>query len=344
MVKRGLAGRTDDRINVMLPPRRDTRLSAARPDAVGETSAVLGQDYAASQSSGSQYRRGSVPITVVFPVLDEQENLPEALHSVSWSSEVLVVDSGSSDRTTQIAEQAGARVVQFRYPGTGPKKKAWTLDECTFANEWVFFLDADERVTPALRDQLIAAIGTDEHAGWCVDREFIFMERSLDCFRPNWNLRLFRHDVAAIENVGLNDLAGTGDNEIHEHFQVRGSIGFLSAPLLHNDFRGITAWIARHNKYATWEAHMYRQLREEPIGVRPWQLMNIDPFRRKRVLRRYWVRTPARPVLRFLIWYLGKGGWRDGRVGLIFCALMAFYEFMISLKLHELEARGEINE
>jgi len=300
---------------------------------------VVCQDDAAEQVSRPRHSRATVPITVVLPVLDEQENLPAALRSVSWANEVIVVDSGSTDRTTQIAKDAGARVVQFRYSGDGPKKKAWALRECTFLNEWVFFLDADERVTPALRDQLISAIGTEEHAGWCVDREFVFMGRSLDCFRPNWNLRLFRHSMAAIEDLGLHDLPGTGDNEIHEHFQVRGSIGFLSAPLVHDDDRGITAWLARHNKYATWEAHLYRVLRGESIGVRPWELMALDPFTRKRVLRRYWARMPARPLLRFLIWYLAKGGWRDGLVGLTFCSLMAFYELTISLKLRELEAR-----
>lgn len=280
----------------------------------------------------------TVPITVVLPVLEEEQNLGAALLSVEWASEVVVVDSGSTDETIRIADQAGARVVQFEYPGTGPKKKAWTLSECKFENDWVFFLDADERVTPALRDELMEAIETRRHSGWCVDREFIFMGRPLDCFRPNWNLRLFRHALASIEDLGLNDLPGTGDNEIHEHFQVRGSIGFLSAPLRHDDYRGITAWIARHNKYSSWEAHMYRQLRDEPIGARPWQLPSLDPFRRKRVLRRYWARAPARPVLRFVIWYFAKGGWRDGLVGLTFCSLMGFYELMISVKLRELES------
>jgi hypothetical protein len=169
------------------------------------------------------------------------------------------------------------------------------------------------------------------------------MERSLRCFRPNWNLRLFRHREVQLEDLGLNELPGTGDNEIHEHFQLEGSIGFLQHPLMHKDYRGITAWVDRHNKYATWEAHMYRLLREEPIGISPWRFLRLDPFRRKRVLRRLWARTPARPPLRFFIWYLAKGGWRDGLVGLIFCSLMAFYELIINIKLRELESGRGIN-
>ena len=85
------------------------------------------------------------------------------------------------------------------------------------------------------------------------------MGRRLHCFSPNWNLRLFRRGLGRIEDLGLADLEGTGDNEIHEHVEVNGKLGFLRTPLLHNDDRGLTAWLDRHNRYATWEAHLYRR-------------------------------------------------------------------------------------
>ena len=205
-----------------------------------------------------------------------------------------------------------------------------------FRNEWVVLLDADERVTDALRVEIEAAIADGRRDGYYIDREFIFMGRSLRCFRPNWNLRLFRHRLARVEDLGLSDLPGTGDNEIHEHIEVAGATGFLRAPLLHDDDRGLSAWLERHNKYATWEAHLYRKLRSEPVGVGAIGFFRLDAFRRKRVLRRVWVRLPGRPLLRFATWYFARRGFLDGRQGFIFCVLMAYYEFIIAAKMREL--------
>ncbi len=280
-----------------------------------------------------------VPVSVIIPALDEELNLPAALESVCWADEVFVVDSGSQDRTVEIAEAAGARVVPFTYrPETGVKKKAWALANLPVRNPWVFLLDADERVTPALADEIAASVAADAADGFYVDREFIFMGRSLRCFRPNWNMRLFRHGAGRLEDLGLHGLPGTGDNEIHEHVTVEGRRAFLRAALLHDDYRGLTAWLDRHNRYSTWEAHLYRRFREEPIGVGPVGFLRLDAFQRKRVLRRIWVRLPGRPVIRFLVWYFARRGFADGAVGLVFCVLMSWYELTIGLKLRELQA------
>ncbi len=280
---------------------------------------------------------GPVSITVVVPALNEEENLAEALESVRFAEQVVVVDSGSTDRTTQIAEAAGAAVLEFRYSGSGPKKKAWALATLDFAHEWVLLLDGDERVPPELRVEIEDAIRREDFDGYYVDRELVFMGRVMRSFQPNWNLRLFRHRLARIEDLGLHELPDTGDNEIHEHVAVAGRVGYLKVPLRHRDYRGLTAWLDRHNKYATWEAHRYRRLRREPLGVGPLELLRLDPFRRKRALRRLWVRLPLRPLLRFFVWYFLRGGFRDGREGFTFCTLMAYHEFTIGAKLRELE-------
>src|SRR5215218_3161815 len=145
--------------------------------------------------------------------------------------------------------------------------------------------DATQEVARAAGAEVERVIATGTNAGYCVDRELVFMGRSLRCFRPNWNLRLFRAGEGRMEDLGLAELPGTGDNEIHEHAVVDGPIGFLQSPLLHDDYRGLDAWLDRHHRYATWEAHLYRKLRDEPIGVTPRAFLRLDPFRRKRVLR-----------------------------------------------------------
>jgi hypothetical protein len=191
----------------------------------------------------------SVPVTVVFPVLNEAENLPAALVSVAWATQIFVVDSGSTDATRAIAQEAGATVVQFNYVAAEgvKKKKAWSLAALPFATEWVLYLDADERVTAALRDEILAVLASPGCDGYYLDREMIFRGRPLRSYRPDWNLRLFRHGLASIEDLGMADLPGTGDNEIHEHFELEGSIGFLRAPLLHDDYRGIERRIVQRN-------------------------------------------------------------------------------------------------
>lgn len=283
-----------------------------------------------------------VPLSVLLPVLNEESNLPAALSSVAWADDVVVVDSHSTDRTALIAEEYGARVFQFDYSGRRPKKKQWALSNIPFRNEWILILDADERVTPLLRSEIESAIASESADGYCLDREFVFMGRSLRCFRPNWIVRLVRHRASEMEDLGLEGVPGTGDNEIHEHIRVEGRLGFLKQPLLHEDYRGIGPWIDRHNRYATWEAHLYLRFQREPIGVNPLQFIRLDPFRRKRVLRRVWVRMYARPLLRFIVWYFFRGGVLDGREGYIFCVLMAWYEFLIGLKVRELKRQPEL--
>jgi glycosyltransferase involved in cell wall biosynthesis len=250
-----------------------------------------------------------------------------------------VVDSHSEDRTAEIARAAGAEVVQFDYPGHGPKKKAWALRNLDLGNDWVLLLDGDERVTSDLRREIEQAIADPSYDGYYIDRELVFMGRSLRCFSPNWNLRLFRAGKGQIEDLQLSDVPGTGDNEIHEHVTVDGRVGFLRSRLRHDDYRGLTAWLERHNRYAIWEAHLYRKFRSEPIGVGPLEFLRLDAFRRKRVLRRVWVRLPFRTPLRFLLWYGARRGFLDGRPGFIFCVLMSYYEFVIDAKIRELEGR-----
>ncbi len=280
-----------------------------------------------------------VPVSVIIPVLNEELNLLAALESVAWADEVFVVDSGSQDRTAEIAQAFGAHVVRFDYrPETGVKKKAWALGNLPLRNDWVFLLDADERVTPALAGEIERSVSKGTGDGFYVDREFVFMGRSLRCFRPNWNMRLFRRGTGHIEDLGLHGLPDTGDNEIHEHVVVEGTRAFLSEALLHDDYRGLSAWLDRHNRYSTWEAHLYRSFRQEPVGIGPLGFLRLDAFQRKRVLRRIWVRVPGRPLLRFLVWYFARRGFADGSVGFIFCLLMSWYELTIGLKLRELEA------
>ncbi len=276
---------------------------------------------------------GGVPVSVLLPVRDEELNLPAALDSVRWAGEVWVVDSHSTDRTAEIACEHGARVVQFDYPGRGWKKKNWSLETLPFAHEWVLILDADERVPAPLAAEIAAAVATGAADGYELDREYLFMGRSLRSFRPNWNLRLFRHRLGRYELLAT-DAPATGDNEVHEHVQLRGRVGRLRTALRHEDRRPLRAWVDNHNRYSDWETHVYRRLRGEPFGPRAF--LSGGPGRwRHNGLKRLWVRLPCRPLARFAAFYLLRRGFLDGRAGFRYGVLMAFYEYLIGLKLRE---------
>jgi glycosyltransferase involved in cell wall biosynthesis len=281
---------------------------------------------------------GRLPVSVLVPVRNEELNLPAALESVGWASEVWVVDSHSTDRTLEVARAYTDKIVQFDYDGQGPKKKNWSLQNLPFANSWVLILDADERITPELAAEIGRATCSAQADGYYIDRDYVFMGRSLKSFRPNWNLRLFKHPLGRYERLAAN-APETGDNEVHEHVVLQGTVGYLRSPMRHEDRRPLRAWVDNHNRYSEWEVEVYRRLRSEPLGLAA--LLAGGPGRwRHNGLKRVWVRLPLRPLARFVAFYVLRRGFLDGRAGFRYGVLMGYYEYLIGLKLREQELAG----
>jgi len=271
------------------------------------------------------------PVSVLIPAKNEEANIVQALKSVAWADEVWVVDSGSSDRTEELAREYGARVIQFQYVGSGPKKKNWSLENLPFNNDWVLILDADERIPAALADEVRVAIG-GEFDGYYINRECVFLGRALRCFGPNWNLRLFRHRLGRYELLATN-APNTGDNEVHEHIVLRGRAGYLRGRLVNEDRRPLHAWVENHNRYSDWEAEVYQRFLNEPLNIR--EILTSERVWRRRILKRIWLRLPFRPLARFTLFYLYRRGFLDGWQGFAYAILMGYYEFLIGLKLRE---------
>jgi glycosyltransferase involved in cell wall biosynthesis len=279
--------------------------------------------------------RERTPISVLIPAKNEAANLAACLASVAFCDEIVVVDSGSTDTTRQLAEQAGAAVVQFHWNGSFPKKKNWALANIPWRHEWVFILDADERITPALATELhaIATSPTTTHAGFYVNRRFWFLDGWLNhCgYYPSWNLRFFRHVRGRYEQFAEADNTCSGDNEIHEHVLLDGPAGYLQGEMEHYAFPDIATWVEKHNRYSNWEARLQHAAAHSPPDA------TIDPgLARKRRLRRLAWRLPCRPLLRFLYHYVWRAGFLDGYRGFIFCRLMGWYEFLNAAKAAEL--------
>lgn len=274
-----------------------------------------------------------VPVSVLLPVRNEEQNLPRALGSVSWAAEVWVVDSHSTDATVAIAEAYGAKVVQFQFNGSWPKKKNWALESLSFAHEWVLILDADEVLPAEARDEIRTIVSDPAHPvdGYWINRRFFFMGRWLrHAYYPNWNLRLFRYPLGRYEQITAADTA-SGDNEVHEHLVVRGRTARLRVEMDHYAFPSIEVFVDKHNRYSNWEARVAVEGEEH-------EAIQLPAVARRRRLKRWSRRLPFRPFLRFAYVYFWQRGFLDGLRGYYFARLHAMYEALSVMKANELRS------
>jgi glycosyltransferase involved in cell wall biosynthesis len=270
-------------------------------------------------------------VSILILTLNEESSLSACLASVAWSDDIVVFDSMSTDRTVAIARAAGARVVQRPFDDWATHQN-WAAANISFRHPWVYYADADERVTPELRDELlrIAADPAAPHAAYRVRFRNRLAGRWLRhaSLYPTWVLRFFRPDRVRWER------------EVNPVPVVRGSTGFLAEHFEHYAFsRGFTEWIAKHNRYASGEAtEMLKTLRQ------PWRgrdCFRRDPAARRQAFKRLAYRMPSRPLLVFVYLYVLRGGFLDGSPGLQYCRLRALYERMIDSKVWELRQQQQ---
>ncbi|CCQ61336.1 hypothetical protein CWATWH0401_2175 [Crocosphaera watsonii WH 0401] len=223
------------------------------------------------------------------------------------------------------------------------KKENWSLENLPFRNEWVLIVDCDERITPELWDEIETNIKDDNYNGYYLNRKVFFLEKWIRYGGkyPDWNLRLFRHQVGRYENLNTEDIPNMGDNEVHEHVILQGNVGYLKEDMLHIDFRDIYHWLQRHNRYSNWEDRVYYNLLtgQDDSGTIGANLFG-DAVQRKRFLKKIWIRLPFKPLLRFVLFYFIRLGFLDGHAGYTYARLLSQYEYQIGVKLYELRQFG----
>ncbi len=276
------------------------------------------------------------PISVLIPAKNERANIEACIASAAFADEIVVVDSGSTDGTREVAESLGARVVDFRWNGRFPKKKNWALAQIPWRHEWIFILDADERITTELADELRGIVASSSAAdGYYVNRRFWFIDGWLrHCgYYPSWNLRFFRHRLGRYEEFAGAAHTASGDNEVHEHVILRGRTAHLRGEMEHYAFPTISIWVEKHNRYSNWEARLLATDGDDAVH----HADQLTPsLARKRRLKQFARRVPFRPFLRFFYHYVYRLGFLDGYRGFVFCRLMGFYEFLNCTKASEL--------
>jgi len=270
-------------------------------------------------------------ISVLILTLEEEVNIGACLASVSWSDDVVVLDSGSRDRTVDIARSLGARVVQRPFDSYAGQRNHG-LQQIQYRHPWVLMLDADERVPPELRDEMLAAVATadDSIALWRMRRKDHLLGRWIrgSSGYPTWFGRLARIGKVWVERP------------INEEYHADGVIRQLQGHLDHFPFnKGMSAWLAKHDRYSTLEAEL--RLDSTLAGWRMRDLAADDATVRRRALKALLYRLPGRPLVVFMALYLLRGGMLEGRAGLTFSLLRAWYEYMIDCKCIELKRRRQ---
>jgi glycosyltransferase involved in cell wall biosynthesis len=272
-----------------------------------------------------------VPITVVVPVKNEEKNLPRCLQKLGSFAEVVVVDSNSTDRTREIAEGAGAKVINFSWQGGFPKKRSWVLLTYKFSTDWVLFLDADEQLTDASLREMRSKIVDQRYVGFWLNYTNHFLGRVLKYGVPQRKLALIKVGAGLFERIDDSRWSDL-DMEIHEHPVLDGAVGEIRAPIDHADFRGLHHFIARHNAYSTWEANRYAQMMSNPAACRHFSKRQRIKYQ---FMTRWWF-----PFVYFLLTYVVRGGFLDGRAGFVYAAFKADYFLQIQEKIVELKSPG----
>lgn len=257
-----------------------------------------------------------VPVSLLVLTLNEEANLPGCLASAAGFDDLVVLDSGSTDRTVERARAAGAQVYTHAFENFAAQRNH-AHETIAFRHPWVFHLDADERLTPELRAACAGLRADAPCDGYFVAPRMMFRGRWLRrCTDyPAWQARCGR--ARGFRFVQ----AGHGQREAPAM-----RMGFLAGDYLHDiSDTGSPAWDARHRRYAREEAARHSAVRR-PAGALLRQLASGPALERRRALKELSYRMPCRPTLRLLYQYVLRGGWRDGAGAWEYCRALARYE------------------
>lgn len=239
-------------------------------------------------------RGSSIPISVVIPTLNEATNLRATLDTVQWADEVIVSDGGSTDGTLEIARKAGVRVLRVPATTIGAQRNAAIS---VARNRWILALDADEMVSPELRESLeqLCSNARPAHRAYRVRSQNWHLGRELrhGPWGRDWKVRVFANDQRF------------SDARVHENLTSLTDVGELDGTLLHRPYRDLSHQVMKVAKYAS--------LAAEDLRARGRRASVVD--------------LTLRPAWRFVRDYVVYGGWRDGRAGFVVAMVSAFSVF-----------------
>lgn len=265
-----------------------------------------------------------IKISVLILTCNEAENLPDCLGSVRDFDDVVILDSGSTDATLELAKASGTRVFSRRFDSFAEQRN-YALREIPFRHEWVFQLDADERMTPELANECETVASLGSHSAYYVANRLMFFGRWIKHASqfPYHQVRFLKIGEADFDGSGHGQYAGRADK----------GFGYLKESYVHYNFsKGVEDWVTKHNRYSTIEAS-FVDARRKPLVWR-WGIL-ADSYERKQWLKQLYYRMPLRPWLKYSYLLFFAGGVLDGQAGRIYCRMVFFYEYLIWLKEKE---------
>ena len=254
-----------------------------------------------------------MPYSTLVLTKNEAINVGRCLASLAECDDIVVVDSFSDDETEAIVKTSPVRFLQRAFD-TFAGQRNWAIDNVVFKHRWVLHLDADECMTPQLHAELSRLADVDEKSAYMLANRVIFMGRWIRrcTMYPYYQARFLRLGESRFKQVGHGQ---------HLDHATRGT-GIAIEPYTHYNFsKGIADWVARHNRYADDEA---QRITCDERGF----LVSLPE-----ACKRLAAHLPLRPLVRFLYLYIWKRGFLDGRPGFHYCILMAFYDYLVTLKL-----------
>lgn len=246
------------------------------------------------------------PLSAVLIVRNAAGTLADCLATLDFCAEILVVDSGSTDGTAELARKLGARVVETHWRGFGPQKQ-FAVEQA--AHDWVLCIDADEKVTPALKAAIVAVFPAPGFSTYRFARRNRFMGRYLRHGEgyPDWSLRLFDRRRAR-----------WSDDPVHEKVIAAEPVGTLAGDLLHDSAESLERYLDKQNRYSTLAAELALAAGKRSSAAR----------------------LLLSPLTRFLKFYLLRGGWRDGLPGLVHILVGCYASFAKHAKMLAIQSRN----
>lgn len=267
-------------------------------------------------------------LTIAIPVKNEEKNLPGCLEAIGndFAKRIVILDSGSTDLTLEIARKYDVEIVNFQWDGKFPKKRNWYLRNYTPETKWILFLDADEYITNEFKREVRETLVTSNKVGFWLRYTTYFLGQQLKGGYPLNKLALFRVGAGEYEMINEDQWSHL-DMEIHEHPVLNGETGEIKSKIDHKDFRGVSHYIKKHDEYANWEASRYIRIEAHQVTQSSWTW--------KQKIKYTLMATPFIGPLFFIGSFFFMGGFRDGSRGLAFAILKCSYFTQIYCKIRE---------
>lgn len=270
-------------------------------------------------------------VTTLILTLNEENNLPRCLKSLSWCKDIVVLDSFSTDSTKSIANKAGGRFVERPFDNYANQRN-FGLKEIDYRTPWLLMVDADEEVSPELakKIQMLPDNTSDDICLYHIRRKDFFWGKWIrrSSGYPTWFGRLMKLGRVHVERA------------INEEYHTDGQVAFLEEHLLHYPFNnGFHNWFEKHNRYSSMEAEAIVVNKSRQAGIK--SLFSTDPVQRRKAIKQIVYSLPGRPILIFCALYFLRLGFLDGSPGFTYCVLRAIYEYMIDCKVKELRRRKQ---